>query len=81
MSSDTDSRTGSVEIMARDMTHNGRRTGRKPGNRKQYARERKLVKSSRPLAEQPAKCKACKTETTKGKLRLGYCSTCWTSEA
>ncbi|MGI5490328.1 hypothetical protein [Microtetraspora malaysiensis] len=63
----------------RAMTHNGQRTGRKPGNRKPYAWERKLVKSSVPAAEQPAKCKACETETTKGKLRLGYCSNYWSS--
>ncbi|MEU0520101.1 hypothetical protein [Streptosporangium sp. NPDC006007] len=44
--------------MARDMTHGGR----KPGNRKPYAWERGLVKSTIPTAERPRKCKSCWTE-------------------
>ncbi|MEU9886794.1 hypothetical protein [Sphaerisporangium sp. NPDC051011] len=67
--------------MARDMTRNGQRTGRKPGNRKKYAWERGIVPSSIPKAEQPTKCKGCQTDTVKGKLRYGYCSNCWTGSS
>ncbi|MEU1729428.1 hypothetical protein [Nonomuraea sp. NPDC005692] len=63
--------------MARDMTHGGRRTGRPPGKRKQYARERGQVPSSIPPDQRRKLCKACRVEKLAGELRLGYCADCW----
>lgn len=57
---------------------NSRRRRRKP-----YARERGLVRSTKPSAEKTTKCKnaRCSNVRCRKDLRFGYCDECWAQPA